>query len=165
MPLGVTNSGAMKYINRQNANAVTYIDLLTMVSRFLMRGGTAPVWSMPQSLLVQISTLTDPEGHYIWKADARDGFAGTLLGYPLRWNNRAPLTGSKGDVTLCDFSHYLIKDGSGPFVAASEHVLFRQNKTVIKIFWNVDGAPWLTAPIKEENGWEVSPFVGLDVPA
>ncbi len=66
---------------------------------------------------------------------------------------------------LADWSHYLIKDGSGPFVAASEHVKFTSNKTVIKIFWNVDGAPWLTAPIAEENGYEVSPFVGLDVPA
>jgi HK97 family phage major capsid protein len=164
-PLGVINSGAMKFIPRTVANQVKYIDLLTMVSRFLMRGGQAPVWSMPQSALVQIATMTDPEGHYIWKPDARDGFAGTLLGYPVRWNNRSPGLGTKGDITLNDFSHYLIKDGSGPFVAASEHVLFRQNKTVIKIFWNVDGAPWLTAPIQEENGYEVSPFVGLDVPA
>ena len=50
-------------------------------------------------------------------------------------------------------------------MAASEHVKFLQNKTVIKIFWNVDGAPWLKAPFKEENGYEVSPFVALDVPA
>jgi HK97 family phage major capsid protein len=83
----------------------------------------------------------------------------------VRWNNRSVGLGSKGDIVLADWFYYVIKDGSGPFVAASEHVLFRQNKTVVKIFWNVDGAPWLTAPIKEENGYEVSPFVGLDVPA
>lgn len=163
-PLGVINSGAMKYINRAVANQVAYADLVGMVARFLMRGGS-PVWSMAQSVLPQLTLMTDPEGHYIWKPDARDGFAGTLLGYPVRWNNRAPALGTKGDVTLNDFSHYLIKDGSGPFVAASEHVKFTSNKTVIKIFFNVDGAPWLTAPIKEENGYEVSPFVGLDVPA
>lgn len=164
-PLGAINSPAMKYINRAVSNQVSYLDLVDMVARLLMRGGTSPVWSMPQSALKQIATLQDPEGHYIWKANAADGFAGTLLGYPVRWNNRAPGLGSKGDITLVDWSYYLIKDGSGPFVAASEHVKFTSNKTVIKIFWNVDGAPWLTAPIKEENGWEVSPFVGLDVPA
>lgn len=168
-PLGALNAGATKWVNRLTANQVKYDDLAAMEARLLMRGGT-PVWSIPQSALVQLRTMTDPEGHYIWKANsaadaATTGIAGTLLGYPVRWNNRAPLTGSKGDILLADWSHYLIKDGSGPFVAASEHVLFRQNKTVIKIFWNVDGAPWLTAPIKEENGWEVSPFVGLDVPA
>lgn len=165
-PLGVINAGATKYINRATANHVAYADLVGMVGRLLMRGtGQQPVWSIPQAALVDIATMTDPEGHYIWKPDARDGFAGTLLGFPVRWNNRAPLLGTKGDIILADWSYYLIKDGSGPFVAASEHVLFRQNKTVIKIFWNVDGAPWLTAPLKEENGYEVSPFVGLDVPA
>lgn len=164
-PLGALNSGAMYYYNRAVANQVSYLDLVGMVARLLMRGGTAPVWSMPQSALLQIATLKDEDGRYIWKPDARDGFAGTLLGYPVRWNNRSPGLGTKGDIILADWSYYLIKDGSGPFVAASEHVLFRQNKTVIKIFWNVDGAPWLTAPIKEENGYQVSPFVGLDVPA
>lgn len=164
-PLGVINAGATKFINRAVANQVAYLDLLGMVARLLMRGGTSPIWSMAQSVLPQIATMTDPEGHYIWKPDARDGFAGTLLGYPVRWNNRAPALGTKGDVTLNEFSQYLIKDGSGPFVATSEHVKFTSNQTVIKIFWNVDGAPWLTAPIKEENGYEVSPFVGLDVPA
>lgn len=164
-PLGAINSGAMKFINRATANHVAYIDLLNMVSRFLMRGGQSPVWSMPQSSLVDIATMTDPEGHYIWKPGAVDGFAGTLLGYPVRWNNRAPALGVKGDITLIDWSQYLIKDGSGPFVATSEHVKFTSNQTVIKFFSNVDGAPWLTAPIVEENGWEVSPFVGLDVPA
>lgn len=164
-PLGILNAGATKFLNRTTANTVVYADVLAMVSRMLMRDGSAPVWSMPQQALPKISTLKDDEGKFIWKADARDGFAGTLLGYPVRWNNRAPALGSKGDLLLADWSHYLIKDGSGPFVAASEHVKFTSNKTVIKIVWNVDGAPWLTAPIQEENGWEVTPFVGLDVPA
>lgn len=168
-PLGAINAPATKWINRAVANQVAYADLVAMVSRILMRGG-APVWSIPQSVLPQLLTMTDPEGHYIWKASsavdaAVSGIAGTLLGYPVRWNNRAPNLGTKGDLLLADWTHYLIKDGSGPFVATSEHVKFTSNQTVIKFFWNVDGAPWLNAPIVEENGWEVSPFVGLDVPA
>lgn len=163
-PLGVLNAGATKFINRLLANQVVYKDLVNMVARILMRGGS-PVWSMPQSVLPQIALLKDDNNNLIWQPNARDGFAGTLLGYPVRWDNRAPGLGTKGDVLLADWSHYLIKDGSGPFVATSEHVKFTSNKTVIKIFWNVDGAPWLTAPIAEENGYEVSPFVGLDVPA
>ncbi len=163
-PLGILNAPATKFINRVTANQIVYADLVKMVSVLLMRGGS-PVWSAPQSILPQIATLKDESGRLIWVANARDGFAGTLLGYPLRFNNRAPGLGNKGDLLLADFSNYLIKDGSGPFVAASEHVKFLQNKTVIKIFWNVDGAPWMHAPFKEENGYEVSPFIGLDVPA
>ncbi|WP_065091631.1 phage major capsid protein [Rhizobium leucaenae] len=163
-PLGVLNSPALKVVHRAAANQISYEDLVAMVAVLLMRGGS-PVWSAPQAALPQFATLKDPQGRYIWQANAVNGFAGTLLGYPLRWNNRAPGLGSKGDVLLADWSQYLIKDGSGPFVATSEHVKFLQNKTVIKIFWNVDGAPWLKQPFTEENGYEVSPFVALDVPA
>ncbi|MBN9079663.1 MAG: phage capsid protein [Rhizobiales bacterium 65-79] len=163
-PLGALNAPVLKTVNRQIANQIVYLDLLKMTSILLMRGGQ-PVWSAPQSALIWFGQLQDPEGHYIWKPDARDGFAGTLMGYPLRWNNRAPALGSKGDLLFADWSYYLIKDGSGPFVAASEHVKFTSNKTVVKIFWNVDGAPWMNAPFTEENGYEVSPFVALDVPA
>lgn len=165
-PLGVVNAGATRWINRATANHVAYADLVAMVARLLMRGNTqSAVWSIPQAAMVDITTMVDPEGHYIWQPNAREGMAGTLLGFPVRWNNRAPALGAKGDIVLADWSYYLVKDGSGPYVAMSEHVLFRQNKTVFKIFWNVDGSPWLTSPIKEENGYEVSPFVGLDVPA
>lgn len=163
-PLGAINSAAMYFVHRAIALHVGYDDLVAMVSRVLMRDGTSPIWTMPQGALPDLAKMTDPEGHYIWKANAVDGFAGSLLGYPVRWYNRAPLLGTKGDISLNDWSNYLIKDGSGPFVAASEHVKFLTNETVIKIFWNVDGAPWLTAPVTEENGYQVSPFVGLDVP-
>ncbi len=163
-PLGALNAPVLKAVNRATANQVSYTDLVNMVAVLLMRGGS-PVWSIPQGALPQIAKLKDENNNLIWQANARDGFAGTLLGYPVRWNNRAPALGSKGDILLADWSYYLIKDGSGPFVAASEHVKFTSNKTVIKIFWNVDGAPWMNAPFKEENGYEVSPFVALDIPS
>jgi len=164
-PLGVLNSPARVVVARAVANQVAYIDLVNMVSKLLMRGVGSPVWSMPQALLPFIATLKDEAGNLIWAPNAQAGFAGTLLGYPVRWNNRSPALGTEGDVLLADFSYYLIKDGSGPFVAASEHVKFTSNKTVIKIFWNVDGQPWLLEPFTEENGYEVSPFVVLGAPA
>lgn len=170
-PLGVINASATYKVNRAVASHVGYLDLVNMAARLLMRGGN-PIWSAPQQSLPEFATLKDANNNYIWRANdngnttnAANGFAGTLLGYPLRWNNRAPALGSLGDIVLADWAYYLIKDGSGPFVAASEHVYFTQNKTVIKIFWNVDGSPWLSAPFQEENGYQVSPFVALDIPA
>ena len=106
-------------------------------------------------------TLTDQNGNLIWNGNAREGELPLLLGRPAIENERNPLLGQAGDIWLADMSQYLIKDGSGPYVAASEHVHFLSNKTVIKMFWNVDGQPWLTAPIKQEGGYEVSPFVKL----
>lgn len=162
-PLGYLNSTALIRVPREGAGAVSYVDLVNMLARLLMRGGS-PVWTASQSVLPQILNMRDEEGRLIYQTNIREGVGQTLLGYPLVWNNRAAGLGSDGDITLADFSHYLIKDGSGPFVAASEHVLFTQNKTVIKVFWNVDGQPWLRQPFTEENGYQVSPFVALGLP-
>lgn len=162
-PKGALLSSAAIAINRATTDTVTYADLVNMEAKILMRGG-APVWIACQAVLPKLRNLTDLQGLPIF-AGPRDGLPATLMGHPLIFNNRAPGLGNKADISIADFSAYLIKDGSGPFVAMSEHVHFKQNKTVIKIFWNVDGQPWLEAPFKEENGYEVSPFVVLDVPA
>jgi HK97 family phage major capsid protein len=110
--------------------------------------------------------LVDTNGNLIWQPNARDGAPGTLIGLPCILNERNPVLGSKGDLVLADPSYYMIKDGFGIAISASEHVYFTNNETVIKAFWNVDGQPWLTSPLTLEDGvTTVSPFVVLDVPA
>jgi HK97 family phage major capsid protein len=171
-PLGLINSGAAYAVNRATSNQITRADINSMTARILMRGGS-PVWLASQSVLPQLQNLRNDigspptgDGALVWNPDLRDNAGNQLLGgYPILWNERSPQLGTKGDLVLTDLSHYLIKDGSGPFVAASPHVKFTENKTVVKIFWNVDGQPWLTAPFKQEGGYEVSPFVVLDAPA
>ncbi len=160
-PLGILNAAATYKVNRVTANQVTYPDIVEMLARNQGNG----VFVYSRSVLPQLMLMTDPEGHYIWVPSAREGEPGTLAGRPAIMSDRNPQKGSLGDIWLGDMQQYLVKDGSGPFVAASEHVLFQQNKTMIKIFWNVDAQPWLTAPIQLENGYNVSPFVALDIPA
>src|SRR5690606_21782404 len=167
-PLGLVNAGASYVVSRQTASRFSYEDASAMVSRLLMRGGS-PVWLLSQSVMPQLLTMRNEigsppvgDGSLVWQPNARDGDGNQLLmGYPILWHERSPQLGNKGDAVLADLQYYLIKDGSGPFVAASPHVKFTENKTVIKIFWNVDGQPWLTEPFKQENGYEVSPFVVL----
>jgi HK97 family phage major capsid protein len=61
-----------------------------------------------------------------------------------------------------DFSYYLVRNGAGPFIAASEHVYFLNNKTVVKAFGSIDGQPWLKEPLTLDDGaTQVSPFVIL----
>lgn len=158
-PLGVINSQAAITVNR-GASGITYDNLKAMLSRLLMRGG-APVWSASQSEMSELMSVEDTGGNLIWQPSARDGVPSTLLGYPIQFNEFSPQADAKGSLALLNLGYYLIKDGSGPFVAASQHVKFTENKTVYKIFWNVDGQPWLTKPYKQEKGFEVSPFVLL----
>ncbi|WP_185982988.1 phage major capsid protein [Aureimonas mangrovi] len=159
-PLGILNSPALFKVPRGTANVITYDDVVEMVAR----GHGNGVFVFSRSALPSLMKLRDPAGNYIWVASAREGEPASLAGRPAIMSDRNPLLGALGDIWYGDLSMYLIKDGSGPFVAASEHVLFKQNKTMIKIFWNVDGKPWLTAPFPLENGYQVSPFVALDVP-
>jgi HK97 family phage major capsid protein len=162
-PLGITNSSAAYSQSRAGPNAVVTADVENMLSRFLIRGGTRDnaVWSFSQSVLPQLMLLKDANNNNIWLPNLITGYPGTLLGIPAMINNRQPALGTKGDIILADWSYYIIKDGSGPFIATSEHVYFTSNKTVIKFFFLVDGAPWLSTTFKEENGYEVSPFVLL----
>jgi len=160
-PLGFINSGAGLTVNRETADDVTYTDVVGMESNLL--ANAQPVWITTRRCAARMRFIKDEAGQYIWSG-ARDGLPPTLLGYPVQIVPRMPSRGNKGDLVLVDLSYYLIKDGSGPFVAASEHVHFKNNKTVIKAFWNVDGQPWLKGPIKQENGDTQSPFVLLDVP-
>lgn len=160
-PLGILKAGATLKVNRTVANQISYDDVANMVGRGYGNG----VFVYSRSALVWLLKLKDADGRPLWVPSMREGEPGTLLGRPAIMSDRNPQLGSLGDLWYGDLSQYLIKDGSGPFVAASEHVLFKQNKTMIKIFWNVDGSPWLTAPFQLENGYLTSPFVALDVPS
>lgn len=165
-PTGLIGAAGAKVVKRGTANSVKTDDIINMLGALLPESLSGSIWVANQSLLPEIAKLQDAAGNYIFiQGDMTRGIPSTLLGLPIRFTGKNPAKGSKGDLVLADLTYYLIKDGSGPFIAASEHVLFKQNKTVIKAFWNVDGKPWVVAPLTLENGvTTVSPYVVLDVP-
>lgn len=162
-PLGILSSPSVIKINRAVANKISYDDIIMIYAKAKLGGSMT--WITSQSTLPQLMKLKDDAGHLIWQPSAVEGHPGSLLGIPIQMNERSPLLGTYGDLMLVNLDYYLIKDGFGISISASEHVLFRQNKTVIKAFWNVDGQPWIKTPIKQENSYLVSPFVVLDVPS
>ncbi len=161
-PFGAVNSPASVTVPRQTANLITYKDVVAMIAKVKLGGSL--VWSASQSILPQLLTMKDEGGNLIFQPNIADRMTGTLLGYPIRFQENAPILGSAGDLVLADLGYYVIKDGAGIFISASEHPLFKQNKTIIKAFWNTDGKPWVTAPFTLKNGYQVSPFVKLGVP-
>lgn len=162
-PVGLIGHASNVTVNRETADQITYGDVVAMYSRFLFGGN--PVWLASQTVLPQLMQMTDAAGQLVWQPNARDDVPGTLLGIPVVVSNRMPTLGTKGDLVLADLGYYLIKDGAPLAISASEHVFFRENKTVIKAFWMTTGRPWLSSPIQDEDGTTVSPFVVLDVPA
>lgn len=166
-PKGVLGAAGRVAVNRTTANLVKYVDVVNMLAKLLPESVGGAVFVANQSVFPQIATLQDGGGRYIFiQGDATKGIPSTLAGIPIIFTGKTPTLGTLGDLMLLDLTYYLIKDGSGPFIAASEHVLFRQNKTVIKVFWNVDGQPWVVEPLTLEDGaTQVTPYVVLDIPA
>jgi HK97 family phage major capsid protein len=108
--------------------------------------------------------MVDAGSSLIWQPNAREAVPQSIFGIPLTYNQRSPILGSKGDLVLADLSYYLIKDGSGPIVSASQETYYTTNRTLFKIVWNVDGQPWLKKPIPLEKSATslISPFVALN---
>lgn len=161
-PLGIISAPCSITVSRTTASQIAIADLRSMYAR--MKFGGSLFWIASQTTLPQLLALADGGSNLIFAPSAADGVPATLFGYPLYFADRSPALGSKGDLVLCDASYYLIKDGSGPFIEASQHVYFTSNKTVIKAFWNVDGKPWLSAPLPLEGSTSntVSPFIVLE---
>jgi HK97 family phage major capsid protein len=161
-PLGILSSGATISVARAGANGITYPDIAAMVGRLLMQGGS-PYWLASQSTYSQLATISDANGNQMWQLNAIEGSPGSLMGYPVFWHERSPLLGARGDLTLVNTNpYYLVKPGSGPFVAMGyANADFLNNMTRMKVFLNVDARPWLTEPFTQEGGFQVSPFVAL----
>ncbi len=160
-PVGIIGHGSAINVVRAGANQISYADVVGMYARAKFGGPLC--WIASPTTLPQLMRMTDGAQGLIWQPNARDGAPGTLLGLPVFLNERSPVLGQVGDLILADLQYYLIKDGSGIYISASEHVQFINNKTVIKAFWNVDGQPWLTSPLLLEDGVStVSPFVILN---
>lgn len=162
-PLGVLSAPAAISVARATNNTIVTADINSMISRIKMGGNF--VWIASQTTLPQLLTLRDTNNNNMFIFDASKPIPNSLLGIPLMFNDRSVALGTKGDLVLCDLSYYLIKQGSGPFVSASEHLLFLSNRTIIKIIENVDGKPWLSAalPLEGSASNTVSPFVILNV--
>ena len=162
-PLGIINSPAYIQAARTGAGAIVFADIMLIMAQIIPGGKYE--WVISRSAYAQIVNLVDAAGNTIFiGGDITKSVPDRLLGYPIKWTFRVPALGAVGDISIMDMSYYLIKDGFGPAFDTSKHVYFVSNKTVLKMFANVDGQPWLNGTITAEDAaTEISPFVGLTV--
>lgn len=162
-PTGVWLAAAAIEIARNTSSDFKFADVCNMLAAILPESWGRAVWALHQTLLPKVVNLADAAGNSIFIAgDARKKISPSLLGIPIRWTGKTYALGTRGDAALMDFSYYLYRQGAGPFIAASEHVYFLKNKTVVKAFGSCDGQPWLKEPLTLDDGsTQVSPFVIL----
>jgi HK97 family phage major capsid protein len=162
-PLGILKAPGRITLKRKTAGTVTYEDAAKMTGRLLPDALGNAIWVASITLKPTLMLLVDGAGRLIFvNGDATKGIPDTLAGIPIKWTGKTPTVGNEGDLMLVDFRYYLIKPGSGPFVAISEHAKFTANKTVFRIVANIDGQPWVKDPLLLEDGaTTVSPYVIL----
>jgi HK97 family phage major capsid protein len=159
-PQGVLNAPAALTTARTTAGDIKYDDLVDMDAKFY---GMNPVWVASQSAKKELMLMNGPDGNpsYLW-GNATQGVPPTLLGYPIKFIDKLPALGTRGDIMLCDFTYYMIGDRRATTVESSIHANFRNNQTAFRAVHRVDGQPWLSAPITYQDGQtQVSPFVVL----
>jgi HK97 family phage major capsid protein len=164
-PLGVINAGATITVARTAAvPPFQYVDASAMMQSFLPSG--RGVWIISQSLMSYVIEMNGPAGNpsYVWQPNARDGIPGYLLGFPVIWSEKVPLTGMtvNGDVILADWRYYLIGDRQATTVESTKYDKWAYDQTSWRAVHRVDGQPWLSAPLTYQDGTsQVSPFVIL----
>ena len=165
-PSGVLDSGGAYVVNRATSTQVGLADLKEMYARFSGNEDRA-FWGFSRGAFRFLLNITGDGGGAtnIIDIDRSTGNV-NIYGIPVVRTSRMRALGQKGDVAIMDLNDYIIKDGSGPIVEVGyDDGQFRSNKRSIKVTWNVDAKYLHTKPYKEEENYEISSVVVLDVPS
>jgi HK97 family phage major capsid protein len=154
------------------SSGITWINVLTMFSRMLPESFDNAVWVITPDAIPEIFTMALPVGTggsavMVGEGQGSQAPSMTLLGRPIKWSRKAPATlGTQGDISLVDFSTYVIGDTMAMSLDSSPHSSFRSDKTDFRIIERIDGMPGLLSPLTpENNGPTLSAYVQLETRA
>lgn len=168
LPLGFLNAGALIAIDKetgQSAGTILAENIEKMWARLPLPCRRRAIWPVNEdveSLLPRISGIGAGTSANYQPAGANGNPWPTLYGRPVVAIEQASPLGEAGDISLADFSQYLILDG--PMAeAVSIHVRFHTDEIAWRLIYHVDGQPIWKSPVTPANGSNLvrSPFVTL----
>jgi HK97 family phage major capsid protein len=147
------------------ADVIGYADIRNMWARCHARARRNAVWYVNQEMEPALMGLEDGNGNAIYLPSgnvAGSPFA-TLLGKPVIPIEYCQAAATSGDIILGDLNYYATALRSyGLQSASSIHLRFDFAEKAFRFIFEVDGRPWLTAPLTPANGTNtLSPFVTL----
>jgi len=162
-PKGIYNSPDRIEVTRDTASCIKYADIVNMRSSMIPMSLSRASWVASVSIRKEIENMLDTGNKLVYgSGDISKGYPETLTGLPIIWSEHAAALGSKTDLSLIDFSYYVIKPGTGPAIMTSNDLFMLSRKTAIAMWWKADGKSWLNLPILlRDNVTKVSPFVIL----
>lgn len=151
VPSGFVTGVGRLVVTRKTASKFVYDDVKAMRKSILPGANVA--WLVSTSALDQVMDLVDAGGHSLFaQGDISKAIPDRVAGIPVIYTNRAPALGTEGDVALLNFDYYLIKDGHGMRLDISVDVKFKEDQSVFRVSWGVDGDNWVNSPVKAEGG-------------
>lgn len=174
MMLGVSGSPATVVQAKdgsQSANTVSYSNLVNMLSRLHPSSYRRSAWFASPSALPALLSVYNPVKNVAASENvggigpvltqlADGSFA--LFGRPLVISDFCPALSSQGDVSLIDFSQYLVGLRENLRIEVSPDFLFDQDKVAFKVVQRRAGQPIPSAPFTPAVGSAtLSPFVQL----
>lgn len=171
-PLGVLKGSGLLSVTRTTANKIIWLDILGMVARLLPSSFNRAVWvaspaTLPelgnlQSVIKNVAGTENVGGGPVWITSGASDAPTGILGRPLLFSEKVPTLGTAGDLSLVDFSHYLVGDRMAASFETSPHYKFGSDETAIRCIERVDGRPWVNSAITPANGGAtLSPYVRL----
>jgi HK97 family phage major capsid protein len=151
-------------------SGISWNNVLAMYARFLPDSYDNGMWVVSPPCVPEIYTMAVPVGTGGGPVMVGEGTQNaaqqlprTLLGMPIRVSRKAPATlNTQGDISLVDWSTYLVGDTQDVRVDTSEHVQFFQDKTAFRVIERIDGQPQLLSALTPEYGGDtLSSFVQL----
>jgi HK97 family phage major capsid protein len=169
-PFGVLNAPCKVTVAKETGQAtktVLYENIVKMWARAWARSRQNAVWFINQDVEPQLYTMSQVIGTagvpvYLPANGISGQPYGTLFGRPVIPVEYAATLGTEGDITLADYSQYVLADKGGVQAASSMHVAFLTDEMVFRFIYRVDGEPiWHAALTPFHGSSTLSPFVTL----
>ena len=157
----IGHSGTVK-VNRKTANKIVWQDIARMYARVVPSLLQQYVWAVTPEGMGSLLEAEDTSGRLVWISNGTDEPRLSILGRPVFVTDKCSALGEEGDIALIARSEYRVGVRRGIEVTASEHLLFGDDVTVLKVQSFAGGKPPRANPVVGRNSFEQSAFITLD---
>lgn len=145
---------------------IVWQNVLRMYARMLPQSIDNSVWLASPDTFTELATMAlnvGTGGSAVWIIDGHGTPVLTLLGRPVIRTEKTPSAlGGQGDLSLVDFTYYLVGIRDSLMIDTSDQVRFTSDQTTVRAIARNDGRPWMASAITPHNGGPtLTPFVTL----
>ncbi|MCP3904781.1 MAG: phage major capsid protein [Planctomycetes bacterium] len=157
-PLGLMNAGCKVAVAKETsqvADTIVAANISKMWVRLLPAAKARAVWLMNGECEAQLDGLELGSGGqlvYVPSGGLADRALSTLKGRPVIETPFNPQLGDEGDLILTDLGSYATAVHRGIRADTSMHVRFEYAEQAFRFMFEIDGKPWLAAPITPYKG-------------